>query len=142
MSQTHEPMIQLTINVPLSKMPSLQEFMDGKGIYLNPNRQVTALNEELMDNAVAMGHHIPNLIQGINQHLRTARIAPEIPTNHEDWSLERRQQFLQLAIREFQWNENHIEYSLWEEDGRPWDEVVANHPDVFPQTGIADSRAV
>ena len=140
MSQTRDPIIQLTILVPLSHMRRLQEFMDRQGLFLDPNRQVTALNEDLMDNAVVMGHHIPDLIMGINRHLKSYKISPEVPTDHEDWSLERRQQFLELAIREFQWNENHIEYSLWDEDGRPWAEVVANHPEVF-RTGPAETPA-
>ena len=131
MTQNADPMIQLTIQVPLRHIKSLQEFMDRQGIHLDVDRQVTAINDALMDNAVAMGHHIPDLIMGINRHLKTSRNSPEIPMDHERWSLEQRQQFLELAIREFQWNENHIEYSLWEEDGRPWLEVVAQHPRVF-----------
>ena len=124
-----------TIDVPDNKVDDLKTALEGVEIRFDPDRQLIAFQESLMESCVAMGHHTPNLVQEINRQLKEAGLTPMVPTDHEDWTLDRRMAFLEFAISNFDWIDNDIKSAWWRHDGQNWEEIVAEHSLVF--TGAA-----
>ena len=50
------------------------------------------------------GGDLPHLVRSINELLTERRRTPLIPCFNDRWSLERRNQMLQLAVNEFTWD--------------------------------------
>ena len=123
--------IKYTIDVPQDTLPELEVLMNKHGAYFDPRRQVTAINDALMESSTAMGHHAPDLIESLNQHLKGQGLRPLVPTDHKEWSLERLQAFLNMAVKNFQWVDNHVECDWWLEEGKTWHKVVWENPAVF-----------
>ena len=57
--------------------------------------------------------------------------SPMIPKDHEGWSTERRQAFLQFAIHHFFWNDNMINQEWWPEEN--WEDLTKRYPMVFEE---------
>ena len=76
-------------------------MLEAAGVRFDPERQVIAFNEAAMDQAVAMGHHLPGMLEGVNRRLDEEGLTPRVPTNHHEWSIERRHAFLEFAIVNF-----------------------------------------
>ena len=93
--------------------------------------QVIAFNDAMLDQAVAMGHHLPGMLTGINQHLDEDRLTPRAPTDHDEWSIERRHAFLQFAIDNFNWEGQAVGNGWWKDEGTNWESLAENHPMVF-----------
>ena len=123
--------IKYTIDVPREAVPELEILMNKHGAYFDSRRQITAINDTLMESSTAMGHHAPDLIESLNQHLDRSGLEPLVPTDHKEWSLERLQAFLNMAVNNVQWVDNHVESDWWEEEGKTWQEVVQENPMVF-----------
>ena len=120
------------ITVPPDHIDELAAFMAERNIPFDPNRNVIAVNEAFMDQSMALGHHVPQLLSAVNRRLRENGLQPTIPENHGEWNPETTREFLELAVTEFAWSDDRITHALWEEDGRTWREVTEDRPLLFP----------
>ena len=125
--------ITFTIDVPSRKIEELKQLLEGLDVRLDPKRQVVAFNEAMMSQSVAMGHHLPGMVEGMNHCLDEAKLTPRIPEGHEKWSILRRQEFLQFAIDNFDWNDNTVSNTWWDNEGITWQELTRDHPLVFEE---------
>ena len=123
--------LTFTIDVSDTQVEELKDVLDKLDIRFDPERQLVAFNESFMDTAVAMGHHTPDLIRGVNHQLNSDGLTPLVPDNHTQWTLARRIAFLKFAVREFAWQESMVQYCFWLADGKTWEEVVGENPLVF-----------
>ena len=123
--------LTFTIDVLDTKVEDLKEALDKLEIRFKPERQLVAFCGSFMETAVAMGHHTPDLIEGVNQQLWRANLTPLVPTNKEEWNLARQLSFLEFAINCFDWIDNDLENAWWRAEGKRWEEIVKEHPLVF-----------
>ena len=128
-----EKTIKYTIDVPEPAIPELEDLMKRHGAHFSPTRQVTAINDAFMDQALAMGHHLPDLVRGMNEFLGEAGAKPLVPTDWGSWEPARIQECLKLAVREFQWDGSTVLDAWFIVDGQPWSQVVEKHPEVFQE---------
>ena len=126
--------LTFTIDASETKVDDLKAALEKLDIRFDPRRQLIAFNESLMDTAVAMGHHTSSLIEAINEQLQRANLTPPVPTDHQDWPLERQMAFLEFAMYCFDWVDHDIQNSWWHSEGMSWAEVVKDHPMVFTGT--------
>ena len=126
-----QTVITFTIDVPAEGVDRLKPLLEATGVRFDPARQVVAFNDAMLDKAVAMGHHLPGMVEGLNRHLDAAGLTPRIPTDHKEWTIERRHAFLQLAIENLDWEENEVGYDWWKDEGMSWDRLAEEHPLVF-----------
>ena len=82
------------------------------------------------------GADLPHLVRSINELLTERRQTPLIPSFNDRWSLERRNQMLQLAVNEFTWDHYQIDTVLWERRQQPWADAAADYPLVFAQRPV------
>ena len=125
--------ITFTIDVPSRRIEELKQLLEGLDVRLDPKRQVVAFNEAMMSQSVAMGHHLPGMVEGMNRCLDEAKLTPRIPEGHEKWSILRRQEFLQFAIDNFDWDDNTVSNTWWDNEGITWQELTRDHPLVFEE---------
>ena len=125
--------VTFTIDVPSRRIEELKQLLEGLDVRLDPKRQVIAFNEAMMSQSVAMGHHLPGLVEGMNRCLDDAKLTPRIPDGHEKWSILRRQEFLQFAIDNFDWDDNTVTNTWWDNEGITWQELTQDHPLVFEE---------
>ena len=127
--------IPFIIDIPSSRIEELKQVLEGLEIKFNPENQVVAFNDDLTCHSVAMGHHIPEMVLSINWALDEDGLIPIIPMDHEKWSTERRQAFLQFAMHYFElsfhWNYNMINQESWPEES--WEDLVKHYPMVFEE---------
>ena len=123
--------ITFTIDVPAEGVDGLKPVLEATGVRFDPARQVVVFNDAMLDQAVAMGHHLPGMVEGLNQHLDEDGLTPRVPTDHHEWNIERRHAFLQLAIENFDWDENEVGYDWWKDEGMSWEKLAEEHPMVF-----------
>ena len=131
--ETRGGMITFTIDVPSRKIEELKQLLDGLEVRFDPERQVIAFNDAMMSQSVAMGHHLPGMVVGMNHYLDEAKLTPRIPEGHEKWSTLRRQAFLQFAIENFNWDDNTVNHTWWDDEGITWQELTRDHPLVFEE---------
>ena len=62
-------------------------------------------------------HHLPGMVGGINHYLGDAKLTPRIPDGHEKSNTLRRQEFLQIAIENFGWDDNTVANTWWNDEG-------------------------
>ena len=124
-------MVTFTIDVLPEEIDGVKLMLEAAGVRFHPERQVIAFNDAALDQAVAMGHHLPGMLEGVNHSLDEEGLIPRVPTNHQEWSIERRHAFLQFAIDNFRWDDESVEGSWWKEEGTSWEELAAQHPLVF-----------
>ena len=125
--------ITFTIDVPSRRIEELKQLLEGLDVRFDPDRQVVAFNDALMSQSVAMGHHLPGMVEGMNRCLDEAKLTPRIPDGHEKWSILRRQEFLQFAIDNFDWDDNTVSNTWWDNEGITWRELTQDHPLVFEE---------
>ena len=104
--------ITFTIDIPNGRIEELKQLLKGLEVRFNPENQIVAFNDAMMCHSVAMGHHLPGMVVGMNRSLDEAGLTPRIPEDHEKWSIERRQAFLQFAIENFDWDNSTGELYL------------------------------
>ena len=126
-----QTVVTFTIDVPTEDMDRLGDGLAAMGVRFDPAQQVIVFNDAMLDQAVAMGHHLPGMLTGINEHLDEGGLTPRIPTNHEEWSIERRHAFLQFAIDNFNWEGQAEGDSWWKDEGKSWEEMVTQNPLIF-----------
>ena len=124
-------MVTFTIEVRPEKIDRIKSVLEAEGVIFDPERQVIAFNDAALDQAVAMGHHLPGMLEGVNQHLDEEGLTPRVPTNHQEWSIERRHAFLEFAIVNFRWDDETVGDGWWKDEGTTWEELAAQHPRVF-----------
>ena len=125
--------VTFTIDVPSRRIEELKQLLEGLDVRLDPKRQVIAFNEGMMSQSVAMGHHLPGMVEGVNHYLDEAKLTPRIPENHEKWSILHRQEFLQFAIDNFDWEDSTVNYTWWDGEGIAWQEITRDNPLVFEE---------
>ena len=123
--------ITFTIDIPSGKIEELKQLLEGLEVRFDPQSQVVAFNDAMMSQSVAMGHHLPGMVVGMNQSLEEAGLTLKIPEDHEGWSIERRQAFLQFAIDNFNWDDDRIDQEWWADEGINWEEITTRYPMVF-----------
>ena len=130
-----EETVTFTIEIPSGRIDELKQLLEGMDVRLDPERQLVAFNEAMMSESqsVAMGYHLPGLVKGVNRCLDDAKLTPRIPDGHEKWSILRRQEFLQFAIENFDWDNNTVTNTWWDNDGKIWQELTGGHPLVFEE---------
>ena len=124
-------MITFTIDVPAEEVGRLQDELAAMGVRFDPTRQVVVFNDAMLDQAVAMGHHLPGMLTGINEHLDEDGLTPRVPTNHEEWNIERRHAFLQFAVNNFNWEGETVSDGWWKDEEMSWEKLAEEHPLVF-----------
>ena len=123
--------ITFTIDVPAEEVSRLKPMLEATRVRFDPARQVVVFNDAMLDQAVAMGHHLPGMVEGLNRRLDEDGLTPRVPTNHHEWNIERRHAFLQFAIENLDWEENEVGYDWWKDEGMSWDRLTDEHPLVF-----------
>ena len=120
-----------TVNIPSCYLDEVQYFMHELGLDFDPKRQITAINDVLMEASTAMGHHAPSLIEALNHHLKERGLSPTVPDYDDNWTPEGLQEFLRMAVDKFHWVDDYVNTDWWEHDGKSWEDVVKEHPKVF-----------
>ena len=128
-----EETVTFTIEVPSGRIEELKQLLEGMDVRLDPEQQLVAFNESMMSQSVAMGYHLPKLVESVNRCLDDANLTPRIPDGHDKWSILRRQEFLQFAIDNFDWDDNRVNNTWWDNDGTTWQELTQDHPLVFEE---------
>ena len=105
------------------------------GVDLRPQRDLINYDPDAPDRP-RTGGDLPHLVRSINELLTERRRTPLIPSFNDRWSLERRNQMLQLAVNEFTWDHYQIDTVLWEHRQQPWADVAADYPLVFAQRPV------
>ena len=57
-------MITFTIDLLPEEISGLRTLLEARGVRFDPERQVIAFNNDALDKAVAMGHHLPGMLEG------------------------------------------------------------------------------
>ena len=130
---TREETITFIIDIPSGSIEELKQLLEGLEVKFDPENQVVAFNDTLMCHSMAMGYDLPGMVVGMNRYLDEAKLTPRIPEDHEKWSTERRQAFLQLAIENFDWDNSTVNYAWWEDERIIWLELTQDHPLVFEE---------
>ena len=130
---TREETITFIIDIPSGRIEELKQLLEGLEVQFDPENQVVAFNDTLMCHSVAMGHHLPEMVLGMNRYLDEAKLTPRIPEDHEKWSTERRQAFLQFAIENFDWDNSTVNYTWWEDEEINWEDIATRYPRVFEE---------
>ena len=125
--------ITFILDIPSSKVGELKQLLEGLEVQFAPENQVVAFNDGLTCHSVAMGYDLPGMVVGMNRSLDKAKLTPRVPEDHEKWSTERRQAFLQFAIDNFDWDNGTVTYTWWEDEGIIWLELTREHPLVFKE---------
>ncbi len=123
--------ITFTIDIPSGRIVELKQLLEGLEVRFDPQSQIIAFNDAMMSQSVAIGHHLPGMVAGMNRSLDEAGLTPRISEDHEGWSIERRQAFLQFAIENFNWDDDKINQEWWVDEGISWEEVTTRYPLVF-----------
>ena len=124
---TREETITFIIDIPRDRIEELKQALEGL-VTFDPNEQVVAFNDAIRSQPVAMGHHLPEMVLGINRRLDEEGLTPRIPEDHEKWSTLRRQVFLQFAMENFDWNDNMINQEWWVEEEIDWEDLATRYP--------------
>ena len=130
---TKEKTITFVMDIPNSRIEELKQLLEGLEVQFDPENQVVAFNDGLTCHSVAMGYDLPGMVVGMNRYLDKAKLTPSVPEDHEKWSTERRQAFLQFAIDNFDWDNGTVTYTWWEDEGIIWLELTQDHPLVFEE---------
>ena len=131
--ETKEETITFVIDIPSSRIEELKQLLEGLEVQFAPENQVVAFNDGLTCHSVAMGYDLQGMVVGMNRSLDKAKLTPRVPEDHEKWSTERRQAFLQFAIDNFDWDNGTVTYAWWEDEGIIWQELTQDHPLVFEE---------
>ena len=105
------------------------------GVDLRPEPDLINYDPDAPDRP-RRGADLPHLVRSINELLTERRRTPLIPSFNDRWSLERRNQMLQLAVNEFTWDHYRIDTVLWERRQQPWADAAADYPLVFAQRPV------
>ena len=124
-------LISCIVDIPADRLEEAAKLLGNMGISLDPKQQTIAFNDAMMAESVAMGHHLPGMVEGINRSLDEAGLRPRILEDHEEWSAERRQAFLQFAIDNCNWNDDTLKDTSWADEGMTWQQLTQDHPLVF-----------
>ena len=90
-------------------------------------------DKAFLDDAGAIGHYTPTLIEDIDPQLKGDGVTTLVPTDHDNWDLARRMAFLKFAVSHFDWIDHDLDNAWWRADGRSWQEIVEEHPLVFTE---------
>ena len=127
--------ITFAIDIPPELVAAAVAALAEVGVDLRPQRDLINYDAEAPDRP-RRGADLPHLVRSINELLTERRRTPLIPSSNDRWSLERRNQMLQLAVNEFTWDHYQIDTVLWEHRQQPWADVAADYPLVFAQRPV------
>ena len=125
-----------TIGIPPELVARAVAALAEAGVDLRPEPDLINYAPDAPDRP-RRGADLPHLVRSINELLAERRRTPLIPSFNDRWSLERRNQMLQLAVNEFTWDHYQIDTVLWEHRQQPWADVAADYPLVFAQRPVA-----
>ena len=127
----------LTFNVsmPPERANDLTELLNSIGIDFDPHNNVTVFNDDPHYQCRFTGADVHWLIEDINTYLFSRSLRPFIPTNHQDWTLERRYALLKLASTEFNWSGQFPAPPWWMEhiNQMRWNRVWRDFAIVFEE---------
>ena len=123
------------IDIPPELVARAVTALAEAGVDLRPQRDLINYDPDAPDRP-RRGTDLPHLVREINELLAERGQAPLIPSFNDRWSLERRNQMLQLAVNEFTWDHYRIDTVLWERRQQPWADVAAEYPLVFAQRPV------
>ena len=123
------------VDIPPELVAAAVAVLAEAGVDLRPQRDLINYDAEAPDRP-RRGADLPHLVHSINELLTERRRTPLIPSFNDRWSLERRNQMLQLAVNEFTWDHYQIDTVLWEHRQQPWADVSADYPLVFAQRPV------
>ena len=126
-----EETIAFLIDIPSGRIEELKQALKGLEVKFDPEQLVVAFNDAIRSQPMVMGHHLPEMVLGINRSLDEEGLTPRIPEDHEGWSTLRRQAFLQFAMENFDWNDNMINQEWWAEEEINWEDLATRYPMVF-----------
>ena len=131
--------VSVLIDLPAYLSRELEEFLNKRGVAMNTQDRLIVLNEGHPNRTFLQSSEISRIKDAVNQHLLENRdILPRISGNIEEWSLENRQAFLDLACTAFDWNgQLNIEYDNFSGDEKEWREMAEDfsqqNPGIFAE---------
>ena len=96
------------IDIPPELVAGAGAALAEAGVDLRPERDLINYDPDAPDRP-RRGADLPHLVQEINELLTVRRRTPLIPSFNDRWSLERRNQMLQLAVNEFTWDHYQLD---------------------------------
>lgn len=123
---------QFLIEIPEERVGEFAKLIQGQGFTFDADMNLFAAPLENTDPnwPAHFGHHIPDLVSGLNRFLKSNDFSPEIRDNVEDWSYEQKADFLNLTVNEFTWYDFRVGRAWWRDDDRPWSELMEKYPAV------------
>ena len=91
------------IDIPTELVVKAVAALAEVGVDFRPQQDLINYDAEAPDRP-RRGADLPHLVREINELLTERRRMPLIPSFNDRWSLERRNQMLQLAVNEFTWD--------------------------------------
>ena len=123
---------QFLVTVPEERVDELARLMTEHGFEFDADLHQFAVPFENTDPMFPahFGHHIPDLVQGLNRFLAEQKIHPKIREDVHNWSYTQRADFLELTVNEFTWYGFRVGGAWWRDDDRPWSEIMEKYRDV------------
>ena len=127
--------VHYEIAIPLDKVTEVAGTLENIGVHMDTVKDMLGLPED--DSGLrTRGRWTAYLLENINNHLRQRGLAPLVPTDHENWSIARRSEFLDLAALRFNWDEGGLIGAWWEMDGKDenqgeWKRITGEYPSLF-----------
>ena len=125
--------IQFLVTVLPERVDELASILRQAGVGFDPNTDLISIDRqsELVTSGVNFGKDIPELIAGINEFLRRRGETALVRDDPENWSLQERHAFLQIATTEFRWHGFQVKRAWWLDRQQRWEpDVVSQHREV------------
>ena len=116
--------ITLRITLPAEQTDGLQQYLQQKGVSINPRDQMMAWNDALRADSAATGDETDQLVEAINNYLAQSGINHQVRQDHQEWALPQLQQFLQFAVDHFYWTDGRIDSAWWDGETDQWLSLV------------------
>ena len=125
---------KLLLQIREDQLPAAVEAMARAGISINPAAALVSIDHDydlpndFNHSAVNYGCQIPDLVQAINEYLTAADSSPLIRQDTDNWQLNERADFLEMATCMFQFNGFKVAVAWWKTQNKSWQEVLQDYP--------------
>ena len=120
------------IKVPAEKLDTFTEAMAGTDVDFSPTRNLVEIGY-LPDDAIYIGGETAgNLVDDINEFLKSQRWTPEVPAHTDDWTPWRTWVLLEFAAEHMAWEDGSIDGlhpTTNSQEG--WLTLVQRYPEIF-----------
>ena len=133
MTANQDRKLTFTISALPGQVNLLFETLHQAGFDADPQKALTCRNDTAAQYQTAVGADAPDLVQEINKYLWENDCRPLVPENTGEWDLERLNQFLELAMQNFDWEDQRIANTWWSAQSIRWHQIVRENPQVFTE---------